>query len=435
MHDDSPGGDVSDALVAPREKNGTDPDRVDARKLIDDPQHVSDQDLVRSRRPPGHRQNAESDQALPRRLPLPHHFKDGEVAVVQREESQQRSPGKPQPDVVERERQHPPERHEDENDQECCRHLDERVDREREEATADAGELELQRDLFGCLDGKLFGCRHRRSPLDGSPDEKVFFVHTFPRVFRETWRYTAAATLLFLLGALVGVALAVADPAFERFMLGGEMLDTIERKQMWTHPIVALKPLASAGIMSNNLAVSFSAYATGILGGLGTAYFMLFNGLLIGVIGTACGRADMSASLWSFVAPHGALELPAIFIAGGAGLVLGRGVLVAESRPRRETIVAAARMSIRLLLGVIPILIAAGIVEGFVSPTDLAPAMKFVLGAALFGVLAAYLYLPGRNDQLRTTNHELRTRAGRAPSRSDTDRPVNSPAPQATAPD
>jgi uncharacterized membrane protein SpoIIM required for sporulation len=259
-----------------------------------------------------------------------------------------------------------------------------------------------------------------------------FFVHTFPRVFRETWRYTAAATLLFLLGALVGVALAVADPAFERFMLGGEMLDTIERKQMWTHPIVALKPLASAGIMSNNLAVSFSAYATGILGGLGTAYFMLFNGLLIGVIATACGRADMSASLWSFVAPHGALELPAIFIAGGAGLVLGRGVLVADSRPRRETIGAAARVSIRLLLGVIPILIAAGIVEGFVSPTDLAPAVKFVLGAALFCVLAAYLYLPG----LRTPNSQLPTsKADHVPSRSDTDRPVSSPAPRATAQD
>ena len=65
---------------------------------------------------------------------------------------------------------------------------------------------------------------------------------------------------------------------------------------------------------------------------------LMMNGVMIGVIGAACWQAGMSLQLWSFVAPHGALELPAIFIAGGAGLLLGRGLLFPGELPRREAL-------------------------------------------------------------------------------------------------
>ena len=133
--------------------------------------------------------------------------------------------------------------------------------------------------------------------------------------------------MLFLIGAIVGSGVSLADPGFQRFMLGGPMMDTIERREMWTHGIVTIKPLASSAILTNNLSVAFAAFAMGVTAGLGTAWMMVLNGLLIGVVGTACFRAGLSLSLWSFVAPHGSLELPAIFIAGGAGLILGRGLL------------------------------------------------------------------------------------------------------------
>jgi uncharacterized membrane protein SpoIIM required for sporulation len=223
-----------------------------------------------------------------------------------------------------------------------------------------------------------------------------FYAYTFPQVFRETWGYTATAFLLFAVGALVGGLLVIADPSFERFVLGGEMLDTIERREMWTHSILGLQPLASAGIMTNNLSVSFAAYATGIFAGLGTGYVLLLNGMLISVIGAACHRADMSLSLWSFVAPHGVLELPAIFMAGGAGLVLARSVVMTGTRPRREEIASAGRLSIRLLLGIVPILVVAGLIEGFISPTATAPGLKFLFSAVVLLVFAAYLWIPGR---------------------------------------
>lgn len=224
----------------------------------------------------------------------------------------------------------------------------------------------------------------------------TFYTETFPQVFRATWRYTFAATALFLVGAAAGTALALADPGFQRFVLGGDMMDTIERREMWTHGILAVKPLASSAITTNNLSVSFAAFAMGVTAGLGTAWIMIFNGVLIGVIGVACLRAGLAVSLWSFVAPHGALELPAIFIAGGAGLVLGRGLLDPGTLPRREALAESGGRAIRLLLGVIPLLIVAGLIEGFVSPEPIPAATKFVIGGSMFVLLVLYLVRAGR---------------------------------------
>jgi uncharacterized membrane protein SpoIIM required for sporulation len=222
-------------------------------------------------------------------------------------------------------------------------------------------------------------------------DARDFLLHGFPQVFRRTLPYTLAATALFAIGALVGLFLSAVDPGFERFILSGEMMDTIERREMWTHGILAMKPLASSAIMTNNLAVALGACATGMLAGIGPVYMMLFNGLMIGVVGSACFRTGMSVALWSFVAPHGVLELPAIFIAGGAGLLLGRGILFPGSLPRRESIAEAGGEAVRLLLGVVPLLVIAGLVEGFVSPTPMSPAAKFTAAAALLVLFAAYL--------------------------------------------
>src|SRR5437588_1032594 len=154
-----------------------------------------------------------------------------------------------------------------------------------------------------------------------------FYVREYPQVFRETFPYTFAAFSIFFVAAITGLLISMKDPSFPQHILGANMLDTIERRQMWTHSIVGIKPIAASGIMTNNLSVSFATFAAGITAGLGTIYMLLFNGLLIGVVGTACWQADMSLQPWSFVAPHGVLELPAIFIAGVAGLLLAKGML------------------------------------------------------------------------------------------------------------
>ena len=229
-----------------------------------------------------------------------------------------------------------------------------------------------------------------------------FFRTTYPNIFRKNWNYVLVAMLVFLVAALVGAGLTWQDPDFKLSVLGPKMVETIEKREMWTHSIVGIKPLASSGIMTNNLSVGFATFALGITGGLGTLYEIALNGVLMGVIGMACHMSGMSLKLWEFVAPHGVLELPAIFIAGGAGLRVAAGLLFPGYLPRRESLVRGGNEGVQLLLGSIPILVVAGVIEAFVSPTGLARPLKFTMAAALFTLLTLYLFTVGKNPSERT---------------------------------
>jgi uncharacterized membrane protein SpoIIM required for sporulation len=218
-----------------------------------------------------------------------------------------------------------------------------------------------------------------------------FYAQTFPQVFRETSRQTLLAFLIFAVTGVASWAVTIHDPTFAHRLLGPQMMDTIEKREMWTQSIVTIKPLAASTIMTNNLSVSFATFALGITAGIGTVWMMVVNGLLIGVIGAATWQAGMALQLWSFVAPHGVLELPAIFIAGGAGLEIARGMLFPGLLPRRESLARAGGRAARLVLGIVPMLVVAGIIEGFVSPSGIATPLKFLLAAVLFAALATYL--------------------------------------------
>ena len=223
-----------------------------------------------------------------------------------------------------------------------------------------------------------------------------FFTNTYPVASRRHLRHVALATAIFAIAGLVGSVITYQNPDFKVKLLGPQMVETIDRHQMWTHSIVGIKPVASSAIMTNNMSVGFTTFALGITAGIGTVYMMAFNGLLIGVIGVACYFSGMSLQLWSFVAPHGVLELPAIFIAGGAGLRIAQGLLFPGTLPRRDSLARAGSEAVPLLLGTVPILIIAGLIEAFVSPTGLAIPLKFSMAAALFVLLNVYLFGVGK---------------------------------------
>ena len=237
----------------------------------------------------------------------------------------------------------------------------------------------------------------------------VFLRYEYPRLFRRLLPYVLASLLLMLGGAVLGALLTLARPQFMTHMLGPEMVATIERHQMWTHSINSMRPQASSGIMTNNISVTFAAFAMGITAGVGTLYMIGWNGLLLGVIGTACGQHGMSLDLWSFVAPHGSLELPAIVIAGAAGLRLAAGLLFPGIYSRRYSLAAAGAEATRLIAGVVPMLVIAGSLEGFFSPSAAPVALKFVTGAVLFTGLIVWLFSARsqrkKQDRLRAGAH------------------------------
>jgi uncharacterized membrane protein SpoIIM required for sporulation len=227
---------------------------------------------------------------------------------------------------------------------------------------------------------------------------KIFYFlrDEYPAIVQKQIRYVLLALVITLSGASLGSVLTLARPQFMRHMLGPAMVETIERHEMWTHSIVGIEPVASSAIMTNNLSVCFIAFAGGIVFGLGPVYSMFFNGLLLGVIGVACAQHGMSVDLWSFVAPHGSLELPSIVLAGGAGLRLAHGVLFPGLYRRRDSIALAGVEATRLVSGVIPLLVIAGSLEGFFSPSKAPIPLKFTVGGLLFTLLLVWLFRPIR---------------------------------------
>jgi uncharacterized membrane protein SpoIIM required for sporulation len=221
-----------------------------------------------------------------------------------------------------------------------------------------------------------------------------FLRDEYPVIVQRQIRYVLLALVLGLAGALLGSVLTLARPQFMRQMLGPAMVETIERHEMWTHSIVGIEPVAGSLIMTNNLTVCFIAFGGGIVFGLGPLYSMFFNGLLLGVIGVACAQHGMSLDLWSFVAPHGSLELPSIFLAGGGGLRLAQGVLFPGLYRRRDSIALAGVESTRLVAGIIPLLVIAGTLEGFFSPSAAPVWLKFTVGGLLFTLLLVWLFRP-----------------------------------------
>jgi len=222
----------------------------------------------------------------------------------------------------------------------------------------------------------------------------LFLRDDYPATVQRQIRYVLLSLVILLSGSLLGSVLTLARPQFMRHMLGPAMVETIERHEMWTHSIVGIEPVASSLIMTNNLSVCFVAFGGGVIFGLGPLYSMFFNGLLLGVIGVACQQHGMSVSLWSFVAPHGSLELPSIILAGAAGLRLGRGVLFPGLYRWRDSIALAGVESTRLVAGIIPLLVIAGTLEGFFSPSAAPIWLKFTVGGSLFVLLLLWLFRP-----------------------------------------
>ena len=225
-----------------------------------------------------------------------------------------------------------------------------------------------------------------------------FFARSFPRTFRATWGYTLAAFLMFLLPALASFAVAYRDPAAGAALFPGieDRIQDIRDKREWWKELNDSNAAGASMIMTNNIRVTFLAFAGGILLGLFTLYLLAQNGLMLGVVAGAAQSLGFAANLWGFVAAHGTLELSAIFIAGGAGMQLGWALVRPGLLTRRTALVLAARRAALLLLGCVPILVIAGTIEGFLSPSDLPLGVKLAVSLLSGLLLYGYLLLAGR---------------------------------------
>jgi uncharacterized membrane protein SpoIIM required for sporulation len=223
-----------------------------------------------------------------------------------------------------------------------------------------------------------------------------FFANGYPRLFRRLSGYVVLATAIFILGGVLGTLVSITRPDFQRTYISPPMMDKIEHHEMWTGDILSAKPETSSFIMTHNIGVCFSTFVAGVTGGLLTIFMLMNTGFQIGVLGVATAQHHMALKMWSFIAAHGSLELPSIFIAGAAGLRIGAGILFPGMLRRRDSIALGGSEAVQLIAGTVPMLIIAGTLEAFLSPTHAPIALKFAVGAILFTALCFWLNEGGR---------------------------------------
>lgn len=210
------------------------------------------------------------------------------------------------------------------------------------------------------------------------------------------------ALLLFVVSVGIGVLSAVEYPDFVRNVMGDGYVEMTLRNIKEGNPMAVYASETSGtmmiGITFNNIMVSFSTYASGVLTCFATAYMMLVNGVMCGAFMTFCHQNGvLSNCLWAMWM-HGVIEISSIIVAGGAGLTLGRGWMFPGSYPRLTSFKTAARSSVKIIIGLVPFFIVAGFIESFITRhTEMHPFFKtLIIGGSLVLVLYYFVYLPYR---------------------------------------
>ena len=224
--------------------------------------------------------------------------------------------------------------------------------------------------------------------------------------------YVLAACLLFALPAAAGYVMIRERPAVAAEVLPDEMIaraeegaaNRAEGAGYAQYPSPYL-PLVASSIVANNVQVAIAAFAFGVTAGIGTVFVLVFNGLFFGAILGLFANYRLAGWLLAFVAGHGVLELTAIWIAGGAGLLVGRALVAPGDLKRRDALVVHGRTAIRLVGAAACLLVLAGTIEGFLSASAAPAAAKLGVSAASV-VLLGLCYAAGRRAEQRSRESE-----------------------------
>jgi uncharacterized membrane protein SpoIIM required for sporulation len=246
---------------------------------------------------------------------------------------------------------------------------------------------------------RAHGRIYQADPAGGSRI-KQFFARDFPQTFRRTWAYTTVSFAVFALSSVIGFVGTKYDPEFSELMgvppAAREL--NIENKVRWWEDLNEANQVGASEIMTNNVRVTIVVFAYGALFCVGTLYVLAFNGAMNGAVLALTYRAGYGNELLTFIIGHGVIELSCIFIAGGAGMLIGSALLMPGNLSRADALKSRGKNAVILMMGVAVLLVVAGTIEGFISPAPIRPAIKFSIGALTGLALYSYLLLAGRDE-------------------------------------
>ncbi|MGI8508782.1 MAG: stage II sporulation protein M [Gemmatimonadaceae bacterium] len=231
-----------------------------------------------------------------------------------------------------------------------------------------------------------------------------YLGHTVPREVRRSWMQIAIAAVLLFGPAAVAYTVVVRDPSVAAQLLPDEMLSragtAAERERRGEGYVTideATRPVAASMIISNNVQITYMAFAFGLTAGIGTVILLILNGVSIGSGVGVFAANGVTRVILAFVAPHGVLELTAVCIAGGGGLLIAQGMLLPGDRTRRDALVANGRRAVNLIAASTLLLLLAGSIEGLVSPRVWPIQWKVAVSLATAVALIGYFSL-GRDN-------------------------------------
>jgi uncharacterized membrane protein SpoIIM required for sporulation len=260
--------------------------------------------------------------------------------------------------------------------------------------------VEYLQGLAAAAHGIVYGAARSRWSLAGGRRASMrLAVEAFPRAVRRHWVAMLVAFLLFFVPFFGGFFATLVDPGFAlRIVPEAQLRPLLDAyRQGFSSARGAGADVAMAGFyVNNNVGIALRCFATGLFFGLGSAFYLVENGLSTGAIMGYVAAHGAGDNILTFVVGHGSLELGAIVLAGGAGLSLGWSIVAPGERTRVASLQSTAKSVVIVVFGAAAMLLVAAAVEGFWSASALPAGVKRGVGATLLTVVMAYIVLAGR---------------------------------------
>ena len=243
---------------------------------------------------------------------------------------------------------------------------------------------------------------YRRQDYGASRLKQLALID-IPQCVRLHRAYFLVAILLFLVPALLVGWTTYRDPAFALHVLDARQLNQFKDMygggpELLGRAHGAARDWSGFGFyIMHNISLGFQCFAGGIFAGLGSAFYLAFNGVYGGAVAGYLTEHGYATNFYSFVVTHAAFELTAICLSGAAGLRIGHALVAPGRRTRLDSVKHAAAEAVVLIYAVFALLIVAAAIEAFWSAAPwVLPQVKFAVGTSAWAVVIAYLSWQGR---------------------------------------
>lgn len=246
---------------------------------------------------------------------------------------------------------------------------------------------------------KLHGIIYQNKPVS-KKKFSAFWLHDFPLVFYDVRKEFFVVFALFSVSILIGILSTLKQTEFVNAILGDQYVNMTMENISNGDPLAVYKKMNQTpmflGITINNIKVSFFAFVLGILTAVGSGYVMFTNGVMLGTFHAFLAQNGVITDAFATIWIHGTIEIFAILVAGTAGVVMGNSFVFPGTYKRLVSFKAGALKGAKLILGLIPLFIIAGFLEGFVTRyTDAPYSIRFaIIFFSLAGIVFYFFIYP-----------------------------------------